>query len=199
MKRKFIKKFSVYILLLVMILQTSLFAFAHPASQAGILAKTYHSQYGDYYVGGEDVGWSIDEERHTNGTTITYTFSSSDPYLTSDYMSYVTNGASRWSGTVSIVRQIVTATGLISTYHNLNTPYYAVFYNLGTNSAGHFTSWEIKMNRAKSLSANILAHELGHAIGLNDLYASKNSGKLMYGYVDGMASYQLCLTCGEQK
>lgn len=60
MKRKSIIKTIVSMLVVVLMLQISPYAFAHSSSQEGILAKTYHSTYGGYYIGGEDVGWSID-------------------------------------------------------------------------------------------------------------------------------------------
>lgn len=37
------------------------------------------------------------------------------------------------------------------------------------------------MNRAKNVTSTTLAHEFGHAIGLNDLYDDQNVNKLMYG------------------
>ena len=37
------------------------------------------------------------------------------------------------------------------------------------------------MNRAYNMTASTLAYELGHAIGLNDLYDDQNVDKLMYG------------------
>ena len=190
MKKKFIIKSVLYILVVVFMLHTSPYVFAHSASQEGILAKSYHAQYGGYYIGGEDVGWSIDEGFHTNGTTLTYSFSSTDTYLTSAYKSYVTSGASMWSGTVNIINKTDgSGTGQIDTFYDSDTYIVAKFYDYYADSnTGHLISWKISMNRAYNQSAVVLAHELGHAIGLNDLYASKNSGKLMYGYTDTTAT-----------
>lgn len=182
MKRKSIIKTIVSMLVVVLMLQISPYAFAHSSSQEGILAKTYHSTYGGYYIGGEDVGWSIDEDYHTNGTTLTYSFSTSDSYLSSTYKSYVTTGASRWSGTMTITNKTDgSGTGEISTYNDPNTNTVAKFCEYTSNSSGHLTSWKIKMNRAKTVTATTLAHEFGHAIGLNDLYDDQNVNKLMYG------------------
>lgn len=190
MKSKQIIKSLIFILALILVVQTSPFAYAHPSSQEGILAKTYHSGYGGYYIGGEDVGWSIDETFHTNGATMTYSFSSSDPYLTNTYKSYVNTGASRWSGTVTITNKTDgTGTGLICTYNDPDTYTVAKFCDYSANSSGHLTSWKIKINRAHTVNATTFAHEFGHAIGLNDLYASKNSNKLMYGYESRTATY----------
>lgn len=44
------------------------------------------------------------------------------------------------------------------------------------------------MNRVYTQSSTILEHELGHVIGLNDLYESRNQNKLMYGYSNTSAS-----------
>lgn len=188
MKRSLIR-FAKCILVVALLLQSSPCVFAHSSSQEGILAKSYLAQYDGYYIGGEDVGWSIDEGFHTNGTTITYSFSSTDPYLTSAYKSYVTTAANKWKNTVTITNKTDgSGTGLISTFHNPNTDIVAVFRNYSANSSGHLIAWQIQMNRAYTQTASILAHEFGHVIGLNDLYASKNSGKLMYGFTSGTAS-----------
>lgn len=185
-------KFQVasYILVITFMLLTIPSAFAHSSSQAGILAKTYIGPpYDGYYIGGEEVGWSIDEGLHTNGTTITYSFVSSDPYLTSQYRSYVTNGARKWSGTVTITNKTDgSGTGKIGTFYSPNTGIVAVTRPLRVNNSGHLTAWEISMNRAYSQSDKVLAHEFGHVIGLNDLYASRNSGKIMYAYTSGTAT-----------
>lgn len=83
MKKNFIFKSALStdaILVVVFMLHTSPYVFAHSSSQEGILAKSYLAEYGGYYIGGKDVGWSIDEGLHTNGTTLTYSFSSTDTY-----------------------------------------------------------------------------------------------------------------------
>jgi len=184
------KRLSAITLSILLLLSLTTPAFAHSTFQEGILSKSYiGGSYNEYYIGGDDFGWSIDEGFHTNGTTLTYSFSSSDSYLTSTYKSYVTNGASKWSGTVTITNMTNgTGTGLIRTFNNPNTSAVAWFTNFSANSSGHLTSWVIEMNRSKTQSSTVLAHEFGHAIGLNDLYARKSSNKLMYGYTSGTAT-----------
>lgn len=55
-------------------------AFAHSASQSGIIAKEYSYNYGGFYVGGETVGWSIDENYHAGTNTVSYKFDSTVNY-----------------------------------------------------------------------------------------------------------------------
>lgn len=188
MKSKLMSRIMVCIFAIIFACQLSMVTFAHPSSQEGILAKTYISDvysdlYGDYFIGGDSVGWSINENHHTNGTTLTYSFSTTDSYLTSTLKSYVTSGASKWSGTVSIVNKSDgSGTGEISTFYNAGTSVGAKFCDFLTDSSGHLTSWYIQMNRYYTQSAVTIAHEFGHAIGLNDLYGNISSNKLMYGF-----------------
>ena len=156
---------------------------AHPSSQEGVLAKTYHETYDGYYIGGENIGWSIDEMNHTNGNVLTYSFSSSDPFLSDIYKSLVAGGANQWSGTITIINKTDgSGTGEISTYNNPNQYALAEFCDYSSDNSGHLTSWKIRINRAQNATATTLAHEFGHAIGLNDLYEDQNINKLMYGY-----------------
>ena len=141
MKRKVIPITIVCVLAVALAFQIVPYAFAHPSSQEGILAKSYHEEYEGYYVGGEDVGWSIDEGYHTNGTTLTYSFDSTDPYLTNTYKSYVTEGASRWSGTVTITNKTDgSGTGQISTFYNPYIPVVAMFTEYSSDGSGHLIS-----------------------------------------------------------
>lgn len=164
-------------------------AHSHPFSQEGILAKTYMPMQGGYYIGGETVGWSVNENYHTNGTNMSYAFDYSDINLNDEYRGYVTEGALMWQGTVSI-QQSINGTGLIKTVYSPGIPQAAYFtdYLGNADGNGHLYSWSIVINRAKNVSARTLAHEFGHAIGLNDLYSDLNAGKLMYGYSDGTAT-----------
>lgn len=190
MKQKILYKLMICLLVVIMVTQTNPLALAHSISQEGILAKTpVGGGYTGYYIGGDNVGWSIDEDFHTNGASLTYHFSNSDSYLSSQYKAYVTNGASKWSGTVTITQKSYgSGTGEICTFYNASSGVYAAFDDYKANSSGHLTSWKIMMNRARALDSTILAHEFGHAIGLNDLYGSQSTGKLMYGYISGTAT-----------
>lgn len=180
MKLKKRMMFALSLILLVLLVSP---IYAHSTSQEGVLAKTYHSEYGGLYIGGEDVGWSIDESLHTNGTDITYSFDTTDSYLTSIYKNYTTEGASKWSGIVTISNKTDgTGVGTVKTYYDGNSGTVARFKSAESNIDGHLTTWTIEMNRAKNISSTTMAHEFGHVIGLNDLYESQNQNKLMYGY-----------------
>jgi len=191
MNKKRILKTIVWIVALILIAQTAPVAFAHNTSQEGILSKSYISggAYNNYYIGGEGVGWSIDEKYHTNGTTITYSFDNSDPYL-APYKANVIAGANKWSGTVSIIQKTDgSGMGKIYTVNRPDKSYYARFANYKANSAGHLTKWDIQINRARPApTVAMFAHEFGHVIGLNDLFSYSNRFKIMYGYDTGLAT-----------
>lgn len=198
--RKSLHNLLILLLLTFIMLKFPQDVFAHPSSQANVLAQSYHAKYKGYYIGGERVGWSIDERLHTNGTTITYSFLTSDPYLTNLYKGFVTTGASRWRGIVNIVNKTDgSGTGKISTYNDPESGVTAHFCEARADRAGHLTSWSIKINRAYQISATTLSHEFGHVIGLNDLYDESNNNKLMYGYSNKVVSYPTALDkCGAE-
>ena len=183
MKNKFLLKSIGYILALMIMLQSVPCAFAHNTSQEGKLAKYYlnNSFYkGKWFIGGEDVGWSIDENYHTNGSNIYYTLSKDDDYV-AGYKKIITEAAGKWKNLVLIKEGSGSGSGTISTYSDSTSEIAAQACHLKSDSSGHFTSWEIQINRAHTITSASLAHEFGHIIGLNDLYEYYNSNKLMYG------------------
>ena len=160
-----------FLMAITMLLFCCPYAYAHPVSKEGLI------------WGGESVGWMINENKHTNGTTLTYDYDAYDPNLSAVYQTYVAYGASRWSGTVDIVRKTDgTAKGLITTEYNSRSSDNAYFEGR-TDSSGHLTSGKIVINRyyEDDIDSKVLAHEFGHAIGLMDLYERSNGNKLMYG------------------
>ena len=185
MKIKFMFKSIGCVLAVIMMLQLTPCTFAHTTSQNGVLAKSYISQegYKDYYIGGEDIGWSIDENYHSEDKYVTYYFRISDNNL-NNYKDCVEKAADKWSGIATIAfRHNSSGTGEIYTgYAEIGVV--AQFCDYNANKSGHLTSWKmlLNLNNSDYLTETVIAHEFGHAIGLNDLYASKNSGKLMYGY-----------------
>ena len=180
MKRN--KLLTLWLIFTVFVLSVDTNVFAHSSSQEGILLKSYNTGKEQSYIGGEAVGWFIDEAYHTNGTTITYRFDSSDPYLTDTYKYYVRQGASKWSG-IATISERSDGTGLVKTFYEPNTSTYAQCTAYITDNSGHFTYWEMQLNRTKTQNITICAHEFGHTIGLKDLYnEALNKNKLMYGY-----------------
>lgn len=128
------------------------------------------------------VGWLVDESSHTNGSSLTYSFTN-DPYLTKSLQDCVREGASKWAGTVTITnRTDGSGVGKISTYSNPRDEAVAKTGWYIEDSSGHRIDWEIQINRAHTVTSTTLAHEFGHAIGLKALYSSTDRGKLMYGY-----------------
>lgn len=161
-----------FLMAITMLLFCCPYAYAHPVSKEGLI------------WGGESVGWMINEDKHTNGRTLTYAYEAGDPYLSATYKTYITDGANLWSGTVSIVRKTDgTEKGTIYTEYKVGNETTATFWGTA-DSSGHLTKWKIALNRYYSSSINekVLAHEFGHAIGLKDLYNSSNANKIMYGY-----------------
>lgn len=192
MKRIWILRPFVWLLASLLALQFGTVAYAHPTSQEGILAKTYIDKllgeyYGDYFIGGDDVGWRIMEQMHTNGTTLTYSFSTIDENLTPALKSYTRTGASRWSGTVTITEKTDgSGRGEIYTYRKTDVNAVANFVVPDEDTIdayGHTSSWKIWINLKyeDSVGASTMAHEFGHAIGLTDLYGAQSRNKLMYG------------------
>ncbi len=158
---------------------TAVSAQAHSSSQSGILRTYYDSHAITTYIGGEDVGWGIDESAHTNGAYVYYTF---DNDVTSTYKTMARAAAEKWADYFSIIESNSSAIGTIKLVYRTDVSWVARFCNYSANSAGHLLSWEIQLNTAKSISSTTIAHEFGHVLGLNDLYSISNQNRLMYGY-----------------
>ena len=161
------KRIGVVSLALLICLSLPFSTAAHPSSQSSIIQW------------GENIGWGINENMHSNGSILRYALDSTAV----PHRSTISSGAALWGGTLGIVENAPLATGVISVYSSMSgisggfNPSYAA-----TDSAGHLTYWEIRMNSYYGMSLHTIAHEFGHAIGLVDLGESKNRDKLMYGY-----------------
>jgi|GEM_PF-3230635 hypothetical protein len=143
--------------------------------------------------GGEMYGYWVDCGNHQADGAFTWNTSIPNSVAAVDYpyRAAMTSGAARWNNTgiTSISLSTVSSNnGNIYTYSDPNTSALALFHDYGSDASGHLTKWKIKFNKSKldnkdaSFKAALAAHELGHAIGLNDLYLSGNTDKLMYGY-----------------
>jgi hypothetical protein len=168
---------TVLCLLLVLSTLPLLSSSAHPSS----ICKT----------GGEMYGYYVDCNNHQASASFTWNTDIPNSVVAVDYpyRQAMTSGAGKWSGTVTISNTSTSSNnGKISTYSDPSTSTLAVFTEYSSDSNGHLTSWKIKFNKSKMDSftaaekATVAAHELGHAIGLNDLYLGANSDKLMYGF-----------------
>lgn len=175
--RKFI---SVLLLVAGLSGMLALSASAHPSSQVGILKQYYveHDGYNDYFVGSESIGWGIDEDQHTNGTTITYQFDSS---VDSAARTAVLSAMSAWQSAANIT--FSESSSAVGTFYvsssELPDNIAGRFQPLAIGSQGHLTSWKITA-RPSSANSVVFAHEIGHALGLIDLFESSNINKLMY-------------------
>jgi hypothetical protein len=144
-------------------------------------------------TGSESSQWILDINNHAGTTSIGYKI---DVSVNSTYASYIKDGAARWNsvGPVSFFNTNTTNKGVFSAYADPDTSTVAFFGNYSSTN-GHLSSWNIFLNIPKLDAKTVegrkvtMAHELGHSIGLNDLYSSNNIGVLMYGYSDRNATY----------
>ena len=203
---KIIKIFLNLSLTLMFVVSTALVVNAHTTKQNNTLQSNTITQYGDgvLYVGGESVGWSIAETRHAGTAssgvmTMTYKWGTSNTAYRDCYRA----GAKLWQSCGNIVENS-SSTNTLGNFYQPPTPAGGIpsakFYDYAVNSTtGHLTSWKISLNEylgsiySKEKWATVLAHEFGHAFGLNDLFredslvltnAIYNRNKLMFGYDD---------------
>lgn len=144
-------------------------------------------------TGGESSKWSVDAKNHAGKTNVTYRI---DSTVNSANIDYTKTGAGRWSSSsVSFSLASSGYTGVVTQYSDPNASTLAAFSSYVSNTSGHLTSWRIKINEpvfncySPTLRYATMAHEFGHAVGLNDLYYSSNTNVLMYGGISGWTAY----------
>ncbi len=169
-----------FLVVVTLLFYSMLNANAHSTSQDGILESYVHPVYGYECIGSEDIGWSVDEKYHSNTVTIYYFFDN----VSNINMQNIRAGVQKWIPWVTF-QESSAGTGRFADYDFERSDINASFKNYaeGTNAdTGHISTWEIHLNTNIDVNMNavIVAHELGHVIGLNDLYSNHNQNKLMY-------------------
>ena len=170
---------------------------AHTTSQQGILVKSSNAGSHKYY-GGEEIGWIINEEGHTNGTELKYRFATN---VLNSVKTLVSSGAALWTNTNQTVTisKDNSANGIVEVM-DLSSGTVAQTVKQSVDSNGHVTQWVISLNTdylvmdpddpppSHIITKQDVAHEFGHVIGLRDLYDSSNINKLMYSSIDSTAT-----------
>lgn len=129
---------------------------------------------------------------HAGVSHYTYNFAAD---LSNDYKLISNVGIGRWTSTSIVsIQNSLTSNNLITSYGGPDTGIAAITSSWANPTTGHKTRWELSYNRFtmgnNTLEKNytIAAHEIGHTIGLADLYNYTNADKLLYGYMTLTAS-----------
>ncbi|MGE7917967.1 hypothetical protein ACQKM9_03330 [Viridibacillus sp. NPDC093762] len=137
--------------------------------------------------GSESVGWKVNCSGNGHAGKSNFTYRTA---LSSNYSGYTQVGVGRWNATSIVnITYAVGSSNLITSHGGPDTST-AAATSSWVNSNGHKSKWEISYNtyvmdkRTSTKNNGTAAHELGHAIGLADLYQSTNTNKLMYGVSD---------------
>ncbi|MBE1556555.1 M43 family zinc metalloprotease [Sporosarcina limicola] len=132
--------------------------------------------------------WIVNCSNHAGTTSYTYNF---EIGLGNEYKGYTYNGLLRWNGTneVSIIQNPISQ-NIVKSHGGPDTSTVAKTTSWANSTTGHKTRWEISYNRylmgnrTTDQNNSTATHELGHTIGLSDLYNSTNKNKVMYGVGD---------------
>ena len=192
------KKLATILLTLIFLLQPMQNAFAHPELTNVLYSDT-------------DTGWVIKEYSfgsHNNNTNFTYRYDDATFTNTTDasgvqastylYTAF-TDGISKWTSRLSVLSFTESASSpyIVSAEYREDTSTIAywrgdAYTNVGGDSNHrHHASGVIVMNAAQMPSTRTanpvtMAHEVGHMIGLHDVYVRNDI--LMYGYSGGTAT-----------
>ena len=132
-------------------------------------------------------GWAASAEAdwymHIGSTaSITYKFMDAD--IKNKYLTTFNSAKNMWSGTATFTESS-NSLSTVNEYYDSTSSYTAKTTSTGTYD-GHITKFKMEMNRynydklSSATQQRTLAHELGHTLGLNDVYASSLSGNIMY-------------------
>lgn len=135
--------------------------------------------------GSEKAGYMVSTEQLRKNTN---TFD--DSKLDNKYKSYMNYGAKVWKDcNVLTLKRKKSSVNKVITYRSKDT---SVLANTRwtADQYGRIKTFVIKFNtvamdkKTTSINKSVAAHEIGHTIGLLDLYEKRNQGKLMYGIID---------------
>lgn len=178
------KKSILYCIAILIAIYSCMFsAIAHPSPQSTQLdSYIEYDEYGNEWqcVGSESIGWVILDECHLGSCIGSYKFSVLVP---DEYRELFYDAVDIWeNSTQAQMTEDENAIGKIYIETKSYENYVAMTAYDDTDSNGHLLSWAIVMNDYYNVTADILAHEIGHVWGLNDLYEDSNINKLMYAY-----------------
>lgn len=152
---------------------------------AFILFSTNVSSHNLSAMGSESAGW-IYVGSHWPGRTTYYFDSTSDTWL-----QRFKNGESKFESEsgykFNLYQQSSTLTeNYVDDYGCSSCSWVARrgFYSIDSD---HPSRWRIQFNNTKTANSwtTVAAHEIGHIYGLDDVYESYNSGRLMFGVDTG--------------
>ncbi|MBC6316632.1 M43 family zinc metalloprotease [Listeria grandensis] len=166
------KKF--YITSLIFILLMTIFS---PASKAHVVGN----------VGSETAGYIIKGTHLAKRTSDWTTYSLAIP---SAYVDITNEGAKRWreTGIYQISNKVAKSINTINTNNDPLSSAYAVTTSYYYTDDYKIIQWHIKYNiylMVKLTNAQkqaVATHEIGHTLGLKDLYNTNNNTNIMYGY-----------------
>jgi hypothetical protein len=176
------KQISLMLAAIISILALTITSSAHSTSQRGLV------------YGGEIVGWIIDEDYHTNSNSLTYKIDSSANNTMHRWI--IESGARMWNDYGYFITQDNANSNFVIKAQNYGyaNGSNARITNASVDSNRHFTKWEIIINTfpgnsalnqpAANPTALSIAHEFGHALGLNELTGDNNKDKIMYQYAN---------------